>query len=594
MNKASTGAGLQSILFGADLKLFFTFLCNFQGLNPLEVSYEYRQDFVCADHGVRPMDKLFSHCSTLQWRLGCAPPDLRRTVSRHGLCPTDLARKPSRYRSDAGRQCRQTLCHGLSPQRAPIHPGRCQRVARLAHLVRLGSGSDPARSQALRGRGLGARTQEHGLRTGRHHHRFVSEPVRLGAVSQSQGRSQAPYAAGPARLYPSLHPHQRWQDARGQCAGHLGPGARRVLRHRPGLFGLCSPVPNASSRRLLCDPCQKQYERQARVLGQGGQNQRHHLRSGHCVERTLCSPRLPRALEAHSLQRPPNPKDLDLLDQQHGLAALDHSCVVQKPLAGGIVLQMDQTAPSHKEVSGQQRERSKDANLVCRTQGMQPHMQPHALTVDEIATTVAEYAQSANLAIEAGFDGVELHAANGYLIEQFLNANVNKREDAYGGSAANRNRFALEVMRATIAAIGADRVGMRISPFGVFNATGAFDGVEAQYEALVNEASDLGLMYLHLLDHSAMGAPVVPATLKSKLRSMFKGTFILAGGFTGETAEQALGAGQADLIGFGRPFISNPDLVARLQKGSQLAAPNMNTFYTPGEAGYTDYPTQAA
>ena len=235
-----------------------------------------------------------------------------------------------------------------------------------------------------------------------------------------------------------------------------------------------------------------------------------------------------------------------------------------------------------------------EGEMYTDTQGMQPHMQPNALTVDEIATTVAEYAQSANLAIEAGFDGVELHAANGYLIEQFLNANVNKREDAYGGSAANRNRFALEVMRATIAAIGADRVGMRISPFGVFNATGAFDGVEAQYEALVNEASDLGLMYLHLLDHSAMGAPVVPATLKSKLRSMFKGTFILAGGFTGETAEQALGAGQADLIGFGRPFISNPDLVARLQKGSQLAAPDMSTFYTPGEAGYTDYPTQAA
>ncbi len=207
---------------------------------------------------------------------------------------------------------------------------------------------------------------------------------------------------------------------------------------------------------------------------------------------------------------------------------------------------------------------------------------------------MAEYAHSARLAIEAGFDGVELHAANGYLIEQFLNANVNKRQDAYGGSAANRNRFALEVMRATVAAIGAERVGIRISPFGVFNGTGGFEGVEAQYEALVSEASTLGLMYVHLLDHCAMGAPAVPAELKAKLRSLFKGSFILAGSFTGDTAEQALAAGQADLIGFGRPFISNPDLVARLQKGADFAAPNMGTFYTPGEAGYTDYPAVAA
>ena len=235
-----------------------------------------------------------------------------------------------------------------------------------------------------------------------------------------------------------------------------------------------------------------------------------------------------------------------------------------------------------------------EGEIYTDAKGMQPHTQAHALTPEEIATTVAEYAHSARLAIEAGFDAVELHAANGYLIEQFLNANVNKRQDGYGGSATHRNRFALEVMRATVAAIGADRVGMRISPFGVFNGTGAFDGVEAQYEALVSEASTLGLMYVHLLDHSAMGAPAVPAALKAKLRSLFKGTFILAGGFTGETAEQALAAGQADLIGFGRPFISNPDLVVRMQKGAELAAPNMGTFYTPGETGYTDYPALSA
>jgi N-ethylmaleimide reductase len=231
--------------------------------------------------------------------------------------------------------------------------------------------------------------------------------------------------------------------------------------------------------------------------------------------------------------------------------------------------------------------------IYTDAQGMQPHMRVHALSVEDIAATVAEYAHSARLAIEAGFDGVELHAANGYLIEQFLNANVNQRQDAYGGSADNRNRFALEVLRATVAAIGADRVGMRISPFGAFNGTGAFEGVEAQYETLVSEASALGLMYVHLLDHSAMGAPAVPAALKAKLRRVFDGPFILAGGFTGETAEQALASGQADLIGFGRPFISNPDLVERLKAGTALTAPDMGTFYTPGEAGYTDYPTLA-
>lgn len=235
-----------------------------------------------------------------------------------------------------------------------------------------------------------------------------------------------------------------------------------------------------------------------------------------------------------------------------------------------------------------------EGEMYTDAHGMQPHMQPHALSVGEISGVVAEYAHSARLAIEAGFDGVELHAANGYLIEQFLNANVNKRQDAYGGNETNRNRFALEVISATVDAIGADHVGIRISPFGVFNGTGAFDGVVTQYETLVSEASTLGLLYVHLLDHSAMGAPAVPAALKTKLRSLFKGIFILAGGFTGETAKQSLATGQADLIGFGRPFISNPDLVARFEKNSELSAPDMGTFYTPGEAGYTDYPALTA
>ena len=225
--------------------------------------------------------------------------------------------------------------------------------------------------------------------------------------------------------------------------------------------------------------------------------------------------------------------------------------------------------------------------------GMQPHTPARAMTEADIAHAVGEYAQAARLAIEAGFDGIELHAANGYLIEQFLNANVNTRTDAYGGSIDGRNRFALEVARATADAIGAERVGIRLSPHGVFNGTGPFADVDAQYLALVQELSTLGLMYVHVLDHSAMGAPAVPAELKAALRAAFDGPFILAGGFDAASAEQALAAGQADLIAFGRPFLSNPDLVARMQSGAPLAAPDFGTFYTPGAQGYTDYPTLA-
>lgn len=232
--------------------------------------------------------------------------------------------------------------------------------------------------------------------------------------------------------------------------------------------------------------------------------------------------------------------------------------------------------------------------MYTDAQGMQPHSPPRAMTEKDIAAAVAEYAQAAKLAVEAGFDGIELHAANGYLIEQFLNANVNQRGDAYGGGIQGRNRFALEVARAASAAIGADRVGIRLSPYGVFNGTGAYPEVDAQYLALVQELSALGLLYVHLLDHSAMGAPPVPAALKAQLRAAFAGPFILAGGFDRETAESALAAGQADLIAFGRPFLANPDLVARMRANSALNAPDMSTFYTPGAKGYTDYPTLAS
>ena len=166
-----------------------------------------------------------------------------------------------------------------------------------------------------------------------------------------------------------------------------------------------------------------------------------------------------------------------------------------------------------------------------------PYSVPRAMTEADIQHAVDEYVQSAKLAIEAGFDGIELHAANGYLIEQFLNGNVNTRTDRYGDSAENRNRFALDVAKATAAAIGADKVGIRLSPYGVFNGTGTFEGVDAQYKSLVEGLSELKLLYLHVLDHSAMGAPKVPDAIKAALRAAFDGPFIAAGGFDHRSAE---------------------------------------------------------
>ncbi len=223
-------------------------------------------------------------------------------------------------------------------------------------------------------------------------------------------------------------------------------------------------------------------------------------------------------------------------------------------------------------------------------QGSQPYTAPRAMTSDDIAAAVGEYVQAARLAMEAGFDGVELHAANGYLLEQFLNANINRRTDGYGGTPEGRNRLVLEVAAAVAQAIGADRVGIRLSPYGVFNGAGAFAGVDEQYLALTRELSELGLMYVHVLDHSALGAPAVPDGLKAAMREAFKGPFIAAGGFDKAQAEQALTSGRADLIAMGRPFLANPDLVERLRQGSPLNAVDPQTFYTPGEKGYTDYP----
>ena len=222
------------------------------------------------------------------------------------------------------------------------------------------------------------------------------------------------------------------------------------------------------------------------------------------------------------------------------------------------------------------------------SQGQQPHPVPTAMTEADIAAAVAEYAASARLAIDAGFDGVELHGANGYLIDQFLNTAANQRTDAWGGSVANRIRFAVAVARATIEAIGAHRTGLRISPYGAFNGTVADPDMDAVYLALVEEMNKLGLLYIHVVDHSSMGAPQVSPALKRAIRANFKGAYILSGGYDAARANADLAANQGDLVAFGRPFLANPDLVKKLRDGGELAVPDFNTFYTPGAKGYTE------
>jgi len=221
--------------------------------------------------------------------------------------------------------------------------------------------------------------------------------------------------------------------------------------------------------------------------------------------------------------------------------------------------------------------------------GLQDYPVPKEMSETDIAQAISEYAASAKCAIEAGFDGVEMHAANGYLIDQFLNTATNHRTDRWGGSIENRIRFAVEVARAAAAAIGAEHIGMRISPYGVFNGAVADADMDALYEALIAELNKIGLIYIHIVDHSSMGAPEVSPTLKTALHATFKGRYIMSGGYDLARANADLDAGHGDLVAFGRPFISNPDLVEKLRLGRELTAPDFDTFYTPGEKGYTDY-----
>ena len=220
---------------------------------------------------------------------------------------------------------------------------------------------------------------------------------------------------------------------------------------------------------------------------------------------------------------------------------------------------------------------------------------PRALETNEIPGIIEAYRQAANNALAAGFDGVEIHGANGYLLEQFLQSHTNLRTDRYGGSIESRARLLIEVTRAAIDVWGSNRVGVRLSPYGVANGSGEPDPMPL-YTHVVNAFNPLGLAYLHFIEPRSSGAgraevnhQNVPAAMVL-FRPIYKGVLITAGGFTGESAEAAIAAGHADAIAFGRIFISNPDLPRRLRRGYPLTPYNRATFYAGDIAGYTDYP----
>ena len=229
--------------------------------------------------------------------------------------------------------------------------------------------------------------------------------------------------------------------------------------------------------------------------------------------------------------------------------------------------------------------------MYTDSEGMKPIAIPQAMTEADIKMAVNEFAQAARNAVAAGFDGIELHGANGYLLEQFIRPSSNQRTDSYGGSIENRARFVLEVADAAIAAIGKDKVGIRLSPFGVASDMKLYGEMEADYTWLAQQLNARGLVYIHLVDHSSMGAPKVPDSMKAAFRKEFNGKLILSGGYDAARAESDLAAGKCDLIAVGKQFIANPDLVERWKRGAVLNALDMSTLYTPGAKGYTDYPT---
>jgi len=222
-------------------------------------------------------------------------------------------------------------------------------------------------------------------------------------------------------------------------------------------------------------------------------------------------------------------------------------------------------------------------------EGMQPFVTPRALETDEIPWIIAQFRTGAELATEAGFDGVEIHAANGYLIDQFLRDGTNRRTDAYGGSVENRARFLLEVVDAVAKVWGAKRVGVRLSPNSPFNNMYDSDP-ERTFGYVAERLGRFGLAYLHVVEADESEKTTGQTVDFRRLRDAFGGTYIANGGFDYERARTSLAHGDADLISFARLFLANPDLPERFAKNAPLNTPDDTTFYGGDDKGYTDYP----
>jgi N-ethylmaleimide reductase len=220
--------------------------------------------------------------------------------------------------------------------------------------------------------------------------------------------------------------------------------------------------------------------------------------------------------------------------------------------------------------------------------GNQDHDTPQALSTAGVKEVIAGHVTAAKNAMEAGFDGIELHGANGYLIEQFLNPNVNTRTDEYGGSIQARAKIVVEMAQEIATAIGKEKVGIRFSPFNTLGDQQPYDAEEVHetYVYLAQEMNEIGIAYIHI-----GVAANVPQKTFDGIRAAFNNTIILCNGLTPDTAEAALSKGFADLVAFGRAFLANPDLDKRIAENAALNAPDFATAYTPGEKGYTDYPT---
>ncbi len=234
--------------------------------------------------------------------------------------------------------------------------------------------------------------------------------------------------------------------------------------------------------------------------------------------------------------------------------------------------------------------RPRDLKTFIEDGGFSEVGTPRALLLDEIKTTIADFQEAAKNAIAAGFDGVEIHAANGYLIQQFLSDVSNHRKDAYGGSVTHRLRFALEVAEAVVSAVGASRTGIRISPVSHTGDT-RDSAPEKVYFPLVKALNELKLAYIHVIEGETGGDRDFQGFDFQGLRASFDGAWIVNNGYTRAMAMKAISSGHADLVAFGKPYIANPDLVQRFKENAPLNVPEQSSLYAGGEQGYTDYPT---